>query len=356
MTTATDQFDDFVYQEEEADFDAMSRGGQSDLPMTLKEGLNIVRILPPFGEAQKPDSKYRGFIFAENYVHWLSFPGTNGKTIFKVVRCIKTSKEAACPACERADRLQAAYEKLVAEYSHKDEKKDLVVAWDKMPKPIAENAKKIRDAAQAIKWQRSYYYNVLTQDGRVKRLKVSKTAGQDLNNEIKKCTTLGFNPVSLKAGCFMVMEKTKNSARQTDVTVKAYPLQTSTNEGGKIRSETVLSALEPSIMKGAKDLFSLYPTKTFEEMKRAVAGDLSVFEKPKTESVTILDEAAVAALAASVDVPVEATVTVTAPTPAATTATVPPTTVTTPEPQKAPETVSADVTAKMDDLLADLDL
>lgn len=309
MTTANEQVvdDGFVYNEEEVDFDAMARGGAGELPSKLKEGLNILRVLPPFGEAQNPNSKYRGFIYAELYVHWLKFKSDTGKDIYKVVRCSKTQKDDPCEACEKSAVYNSAFEKLVSAFSSRDDKKNLVVAWEKMPGgkdgDFASKARKISKAAQDIKAQRHYYYNVFEQDGRVRVKKMSKTAGQDLNGEIKKCTTLGYNPVSLKAGCFMVVEMTKTGPLPSQVKTKAYPLQISTNEGGRIKSETALAALEPSIMKGAKDLYSLYPRLSAEAMKRALAGDLSVFDKPKSESVPMMDDAAVDAVSKSIEEP-----------------------------------------------------
>jgi hypothetical protein len=288
----TNNTEDFVYEEQEADFDSMERGGSGAFTVTLKEGMNVYRILPPFGkEVTNPNSKFRGWIFAEHWVHWLSFKRDGGKTLFKPTLCIKyaNGKDGTCPICKRYDVLVEARDTILAPFSTVNEKKERKVDWTTVPADVSEKAKKLYDAAQKIKSQRHYYYNALAQDGRVVVLKVSKTAGVDLNGEIKKCVA-NFNPVSLKGGCYMVLEKTKTGPNLSDVKVKASTFQTTVNDNGRILSEVKRFDLEPSIMKNAKDLYQLYARKTAEELERALAGDSTVFDRPeapKTETATV---------------------------------------------------------------------
>jgi hypothetical protein len=273
---------EYEYQEPEVDYDAMERGGAGLNIVTLKEGLNVYRILPPFGEAINKNSRFFGFLFAEKYVHWVPVK-VDGKSSNRPTGCLKATKDDNCPVCKKSDAYLAAFNKIVDPFSSFNEKKERTVEWAKMPADLAEKAKKLKEAAEKIKWQRHYYYNALTQDGRVVVLKLSKTAGQDLNGELKKCSSQGFNPVSLKAGCFMVLEKKKTGPRPSDVSVKSYPLQATTKtDDGRIVNEVKLSSLESITMKNAKDLYSLYQRKTAEELERALAGDATVFDRPKS--------------------------------------------------------------------------
>lgn len=294
------------YQEVEADFDAMERkaSGRQFNNFTLKDGANVYRILPPFGSATKPGPN-KGFIVAEYYIHW-GFKDAQGKV--RPLQCLKKKKSDVCPICEFADALEKRYNDLVAAYV-KGEGKDRKVDWAAVPEDVKAKHKKLYDAWDNIKWRRNYYFNALSQDGKVGVLKVSKTAGDDLISVMSECVKKNFNPASLKKGCYMNLQKRKTGNRTTDVEVKSQPLRvTKTDADGNPVEKIELSELQPEIMKSAVDLFTLYERKTADEMKRLLKGDTTIFDRKDRDEAP-----ASAASAPESPAPVATTETVTKP-------------------------------------------
>lgn len=280
-----------AYKEEELNLDGMvpsSGSGKGITNITLKEGDNLLRILPPFG------TNHRGVPFAEVNLHWFQLDEKSRRPL----RCSYPT-ERYCPVCEEANILYKEKEELVEEF--KDDKGR--VDWKSLPKNLSVKYKDLNDKFSALRASKGWYYNALTPSGTVGVLRLSKTAATDLGNLIVKAVKeFGFNPLSLKNGATFNFKKMKTGPLPMNVEYKVEFLMKSekTANGVSLNIDTspVADGIIENFEKLAYDVHAMYPIITSQQLKRAMIGDDTVWkeldakrgQKASTEAGTTSDD------------------------------------------------------------------
>jgi hypothetical protein len=230
----------------------------------VKDGQNVFRILPPFGENSN------NYPYRKWQIIWGLKDPDSGR-----VRPFASSltSEKKCPVFEYVQELKKKAETLKAKLASSG---------------VSEEAAKERINAlnkliQDLSPKTVYIYNAVDKSGEVGLLELKTTAHKQMKNEMALyIKDYNQDPTSLNSSdedsgvWFNIIRS--GLGRDTEYTVKRVSIKTKNQDTGKISFEDDRSPLPESIVEGyddmAYDLSSVYQVKTYEELEQILHANL----------------------------------------------------------------------------------
>lgn len=182
---------------------------------TIKDGTSYYRLLPPYGVNN------RGALYAYTAVHW-GFTDDRGNTI--PLPCSYQS-EKFCPLCEKVWKFEKELEQIPKDQRETDP-----------------HAQELTEFISTYRADKSYFFNAVTQEGKVVRLKVKPVLVSGTRQEkegrlikkLKEAVEKGIDPVSLEEGVWLKFERAgKGFSTSYDVDFK----KTTSKVNGKVVEE-----------------------------------------------------------------------------------------------------------------------
>jgi len=226
----------------------------------VKDGSNIYRILPPFGD----EETHNNYPFKYWRVIWGLIDPTTGKK--KPFNSPMNSEEGICPVQEYLDLLNSHIDGIEAQMTAEGNTKD----------QIKERLKDLRDVAKEFRPNKVYSYNACDKAGTVGILDLKPTAHKAMKKQMMKyIQDYCQDPTSLCSDdddsgvWFNVTREGENFDTVYDVITNQTVQK---DERGRVAKYDDRSPLPEQVVETYSetgyDLFSLYKTPTYDELKQ----------------------------------------------------------------------------------------
>jgi hypothetical protein len=244
---------------------------------TVKEGSNVYRILPPFGDV----SVHNNYPYRKWSIAWLVDPRTGKRRPFASPL---TDGEEACPVKEYQDALKAFVEK----------KKSTLEAQGLSKQQVKEALKGLYDVQWNIKVQHLYAYNACDKSGNVGLLEIKSTAQKALKKKMAEYIALyGQDPTSLGAaqddsGVWFNFTKEgfgKDTTYGVDFNMDRFKDEAT----GRLMSAEDRSPLAPNVVEGYEnlgyDLNTVYYRKKYNDLRDILLYNLQLIADEVPEAI-----------------------------------------------------------------------
>jgi hypothetical protein len=243
----------------------------------IKEGSNVFRILPPFGDVET----HNNYPYRKWSTVWLTDPKTGKRRPFASPM---TDGAKECPVKEYSDALTKFIDKQKAQLEAKGASED----------KIKEKLKGLREVQWQIKVQHVYAYNAADKSGEVGLLEVKSTAHQGLKKMMNQyIKDYGQDPTSLNsdlkndAGVWFNISK-EGEGKMTEYDV-AFAILKKKNADGELEKKDDRSPLSDNIVENyadlGYDLNAVYTRKTYDELKDLLVYNLSLLQDTCPEAI-----------------------------------------------------------------------
>lgn len=230
----------------------------------VKDGHNVYRILPPFGESSN------GYPYRKWQIIWGLFDPESGRA--RPFASSMTS-EKKCPVTEYVAQLKKKAESLKAQLAasgvSEEESKERLGALNKLISDLSPKT--------------VYIYNAADKAGEVGLLELKSTAHKKMKTEMAEyIQTYNQDPTSLNSeetdsGVWFDITR-QGLGRDTEYDVKLVKLKSKNPQTGKISFEDDRSPLPDSVVENydnlAYDLSAVYQVKTYEELQEILEANL----------------------------------------------------------------------------------
>jgi len=223
----------------------------------INPGVNIVRILPPFGDAEV----HNNYPYKRWSVAWLLDPKTGKRRPYAT----PATDGEACPVREYTDALQIAI----------DKKLKALEATGASDSEIKDALKDMREAQWQMRVNTAYAYNAVNQAGEVGILELKSTAHKGVKKMMNQyIKDYGQDPTSLDSaeddsGVWFNIERSGEN-KETKYDVGFHQIRQKMN--GQLVKIDDRSALPISVVENYEelgyDLSSIYPKKDYDELKQ----------------------------------------------------------------------------------------
>lgn len=243
----------------------------------IKEGSNIYRILPPFGDVEV----HNNYPYRKWSTVWLTDPKTGKRRPFASPL---TDGHKECPVKEYSDALT----KFI------DKKKSTMESKNASDDKVKEALKDLREIQWQIKVQHSYAYNASDKSGDVGLLELKSTAHQGVKKMMNQyIKDYGQDPTSLNSDLkndagvwFNIIKEGEGKNTEYDA---AFAITKKKNENGEISKMDDRSALSDNIIDNydelGYDLNSVYMRKSYDELKEILLYNLSIIAETCPEAI-----------------------------------------------------------------------
>ena len=231
----------------------------------INDGINVFRILPPFG----PNAD--GYPYRRWSICWLA-DATTGRN--RPYASPWSFGEKECPVGE--------FTKLIQDKKENLEKK--LSAQDLSKEEIKEALKPLTEILWKVKPKATFFFNAVNKSGEVGILEIKKSAQDELKKVMKEyISDYNQDPTSLNSdqddsGVWFKMTKT-GQLMSTEYKVEKNQIKAK-NEAGKLVFLDDQEALSDSIVANyeslATDLFTLYKQISYEDLKEVLLHNLTV--------------------------------------------------------------------------------
>jgi len=229
----------------------------------VKDGHNVFRILPPFGESSN------GYAYRKWQIVWgLTDPESGRMRPF----ASSLTSEKRCPVTEYVQALKKKADQLRSQLQATGETEDV----------IKERLSTLNKLVTDLTPKTVYIYNAADKSGEVGLLELKSTAHKKMKAEmIQYIQDYNQDPTSLNSdetdsGVWFDVVRT-GEGRDTEYDVKKYQNKVK-KAGGGFSFEDDRSALPDSIVENyenmAYDLSSVYQIKTYEELKQILEANM----------------------------------------------------------------------------------
>lgn len=231
-----------------------SQGGNKKHYHKLAKGDGVVgvfRILPPIG-----DLADKGIWALFHKVHYGYRNSENRMKLFVSPEVVNRSSkmiEVEDAAKRRIDNLRARY---VEAKKNNDQ----------------EAMKSLKELLRTYNLENRWHLNAIDLSGKIGLLKLPHTAKKDLDNEIKKLTAKGVDPLSIDNGRFFAIIRNIDGQKVT-YKVQVYKEEVDTKDYGKVEKDVVHALTEDTISRLSSEAFELdklYKAPTAEQVERIV--------------------------------------------------------------------------------------
>lgn len=230
----------------------------------VKDGHNIFRILPPFGESSN------GYPYRKYSLIWgLTDPQTQRARPF----ASSLVNEKACPVYEYVQALKKKAETIKAKMQ----------ASGKSENDIKERLTSLNKLISDLNPKTIYIYNAADKAGEVGLLELKSTAHKKMKTEMTEyISTYNQDPTSLNSdpsdsGVWFDVVRT-GQFRDTEYDVKVVKTKKKDPTTGKVSFEDDQTPLPDSIVENydnlAYDLSSVYKTNTYQELEAILAANM----------------------------------------------------------------------------------
>ena len=230
----------------------------------VKEGHNVFRILPPFGENSN------GYAYKKWQIVWgLTDPDSGRMRPF----ASSMTSEKKCPVTEYVQELKKKSDSVRAQLQAAGETEE----------NIKERLNLLNKLIADLTPKTVYIYNAIDKSGEVGLLELKSTAHKKMKSEmIQYIQDYNQDPTSLNSeetdsGVWFDVIRT-GEGRDTEYDVKKYQNKVKKASGG-FSFEDDRSPLPESVMENydnlAYDLSSVYQIKTYEELNQILAANMS---------------------------------------------------------------------------------
>jgi len=228
----------------------------------VKDGHNIFRILPPFGENSN------GYPYRKWQIIWgLIDPQSNRARPYSD----SMMAEKRSPIVEFTNELKARAEKMNA----------TLTAAGASEEDVAERCQGINALISDLLPRTSYSYNAVDKSGEVGLLELKSTAHKDMKEKMNKyIQDYNQDPTSLNSadddsGVWFDVVRTNETGKFRDTKYKVEKVQTKKKDAnGKVSFVDDQSPLPDAVVENfenlAYDLSAIYQQKTYEELKEVL--------------------------------------------------------------------------------------
>lgn len=228
----------------------------------VKDGHNIFRILPPFGDSN-------GYAYRKWQIIWgLADPETGRKRPY----ASSMTSEKKCPVTEYVNLLTEKANQMAAELAAKGNSKE----------DVAAQMKTFNQIISDLKPKTVYVYNAADKAGEVGLLELKSTAHKKIKTEMAQYVhDYNQDPTSLQSedddsGLWFDVIR-QGLGRDTSYDVKKYQVKQK-DDKGRISFADDRSALPDSVVENynnlAYDLASIYQTKSYEDLREILHANL----------------------------------------------------------------------------------
>lgn len=233
----------------------------------VKDGHNVFRILPPFGENSN------GYPYRKWQIIWgLIDPQSNRARPYSD----SMMAEKRSPLVEFVNELKARAEKMNAALTSSGASED----------DVAERLKGINQLISDLLPRTSYSYNAVDKAGEVGLLELKSTAHKDMKEKMNKyISDYNQDPTSLNSadddsGVWFDVVRTNETGKFRDTKYKVEKVQTKKKDAnGKVSFVDDQSPLPDAVVENfdnlAYDLSAIYQQKTYEELKEILDFNLT---------------------------------------------------------------------------------
>ena len=235
----------------------------------VKDGSNIFRILPPFGEASN------GYPYRKWQIIWgLADPETGRARPF----ASSMTSERKCPVVEYIDQLKVKAEAITGQLRSSG-------ASDE---DVKERLKGLNQLISDLSPRTVYIYNAADKGGVVGLLELKATAHRDMKEKMNKyIQDYNQDPTSLNSadddsGVWFDVQRSNATGKFFDTKYAVEKVQMKVrNAAGKVSFEDDRSPLPDNIVENyenlAYDLSTIYQQKTYDELKEVLNANLAHF-------------------------------------------------------------------------------
>ena len=245
----------------------------------VKEGNNIFRILPPYGDVEI----HNNYPYRRWSIVWLQDPKTGRNLPWASPR---TDGEDECPINE--------YNKLLTDKIENFDKKLKDAGMSK--EAIKEKLKSLREVQWKIRLQHLYAYNACDKSGEVGILEIKTTAHKAMKKMMSQyIKDYGMDPTSLNAdlqddaGVWFNITR-EGEGKDTEYNV-VFNQTKEKDENGRLIRRDDQAPLQDNIIEGYEDLgFDLntvYRRKDYDELKAILLHNLSLIAEDVPHAVNI---------------------------------------------------------------------
>lgn len=243
----------------------------------IKEGSNVFRILPPFGDVEV----HNNYPYRKWSTVWLTDPRTGKRRPFASPM---TDGSKECPVKEYSDALT----KFI------DKKKATLEAKGMSEEKIKENLKELREVQWQIKVQHTYAYNASDKSGEVGLLELKSTAHQGIKKMMNQyIKDYGQDPTSLNSDLksdagvwFNITKEGEGKMTEYDVT---FAIIKKKNADGEIDKKDDRTPLSDNIIENyaelGYDLNAVYARKTYDELRDLLLYNLALLQESCPEAI-----------------------------------------------------------------------
>lgn len=245
----------------------------------IKEGSNVFRILPPFGDVEV----HNNYPYRKWSTVWLTDPKSGKRRPFASPM---TDGAKECPVKEFSDALTKFIDKKKATLEAKGASEDR----------IKEALKDLREIQWQIKVQHAYLYNAADKSGEVGLLELKSTAHQGIKKMMNQyIKDYGQDPTSLNSDLktdagvwFNITKEGEGKMTEYDAT---FAIIKKKNADGEIDKKDDRSPLSDNIVENyadlGYDLNAVYTRKTYDELKELLMFNLAALADTCPEALTI---------------------------------------------------------------------
>lgn len=243
----------------------------------IKEGSNVFRILPPFGDVET----HNNYPYRKWSTVWLTDPATGKRRPFASPM---TDGGKECPVKEYSDALTKFIDKKKATLESKGASED----------KVKEKLKALREIQWQIKVQHTYAYNAADKSGEVGLLELKSTAHQGIKKMMNQyIKDYGQDPTSLASDLkadsgvwFNVTKEGEGKMTEYDV---AFAILKKKNADGELEKKDDRSPLSDNIVENYSDLGydlnAVYTRKTYDQLKEILLYNLSLIAAETPEAI-----------------------------------------------------------------------
>jgi len=243
---------------------------------TVKDGSNIFRIMPPFGDVET----HNNYPYRKWSIAWLVDPRTGKRRPFATPL---SDGEENCPVKEYQDALKTFVEK----------KKATLEAGGASKSAVKEALKGLYEIQWQVKVQHLYAYNACDKSGNVGLLEIKSTAQKALKKKMSEYIKLyGQDPTSLgsaedDSGVWFDFTKEgvgKDTTYGVDFNVERFK-----DDKGRLVSVEDRTSLAPNVVEGyedqAYDLSTIYYRKNYNDLRDILLYNLALIAEDLPEAV-----------------------------------------------------------------------